>query len=73
MKANTETSKTNNEPVVPPLFDYYIIFDNLDKGTKNSMKRINRHEDGYDAIMDFVKELEDDGRSAAIKSIHKIH
>lgn len=73
MNANTDAPNTVSEPVVPPLFDYYIIFDDLDKETKNSMKRINREEDGHDAIMSFVEELKDDSRSAAIKSIYKIH
>ena len=73
LKANTDTPKTVSEPVVPPLFDYFIIFDDLDKETKNLMKRVNRQEDSHDAIMSFVEELKDDSRSAAIKAIYKIH
>jgi len=55
-----------------PLLDYIIVFDDEDKNEKGRLKRINKKSDRYDAIMEFVGELEESGRSAYIRKAYTL-
>ena len=67
-EANVESSNNDNH-----LFDYMIIFDDVDKGKDGIMKRINKQRDSHDAIMFLADELEKNRRSAFIRKIYTIH
>jgi hypothetical protein len=67
-ESNTQTTRTPGK-----LYDYVIIFDDLDTLKTRQMKQVKKKLDAYDAIIAFADELDKFRRTVEIKSIHTVH